>query len=61
MNAHDPFDNLPPVPPLEAYQADRDTSAKKKEDDETAKRAAQIASFREGVFRASDLVGKQVP
>ncbi|MGY6549595.1 MAG: AAA family ATPase [Roseinatronobacter sp.] len=61
MNAHDPFDSLPPLPPIAAYQDDRDTSANKKEDDDAAKRAVQIASFRAGVFRASDLDGKPVP
>lgn len=53
----DPFDNLPPLPPLNAYS----DPAQRKEDDERAKRAAQIASFKSEVFRASDLDGKPIP
>ena len=55
MNAHDSFDSLPPLPPVEAYQDQT------QEDEKEAKRAAQIASFKAGVFRASDLDGQPVP
>ena len=57
MNTHDPFDDLPPLPPIDAYQDDR----KKSDHDAAAKRAAQIASFRMGIFCASDLDGQQIP
>jgi len=56
MNAHDPFDDLPPLPPIDAY---RDEG--KKDDDAEAKRKAQIASFRKGVFTAADLTGEPIP
>ena len=51
---HDPFDDLPP---MEAYRDD----SKKSDHDAAAKRAAQIASFRVGIFRASDLDGQPIP
>ena len=51
----DPFDNLPPLPPVEAYQD------KTSDDEKEAKRVAQIANFKSGVFRASDLDGQVVP
>lgn len=55
MTRQDPFDDLPPLPPLEAY------SAPDTQEDDAKKRAAQIASFKAGVFRASDLDGQPVP
>ena len=58
-----PMDDMPPLPPLDAYSAPKANSdpAQKKEDEERAKRAAQVASFRAGVFRACDLDGQPVP
>jgi len=55
--------DLQPLPPRDAYaEPDAQHSAnQKKKDDDAAIRAAQVASFKKGIFRACDLDGTPVP